>query len=271
MKEYSIHELINRGTPNFQIELYNVNRNHPRYYMQYHWHNHYEIIYVSRGRLTLNLNGKMFILSQGEGVFIPNGVAHGGTPENCEYMCLVFSPSILYSSQKSKSIVKQFNSPVLIKDSSLIGSVINDMLTKEHGYELSVIGKLHLLLYELLKLYTYNPINSNKDFEKVKPALTYIQDNYYNSITLNELSSMCSMNTHYFCKCFKNVTSETPIGYIQRYRIEMACEFLLSGTSITDTAYACGFNDTSYFVHIFKKHMGTTPKQYKKQNSDRPI
>ena len=85
---------------------------------------------------------------------------------------------------------------------------------------------------------------------------------------LEQLSTLCNMNIHYFCKFFKKITDETPMGYIQRYRIEMGCEFLLSGMSVTDTAYACGFNDTSYFINIFKKHMGITPKQYQKQKSE---
>ncbi len=265
MKEYSTHELLKRGTPDFQIELYELDRNHPKYHMQYHWHNKYEIVYVASGCLTLHLNEKTVVLSKGESIFIPDGVVHGGIPKDCEYMCIVFSSSILHASQKSKSIVKRINSPILLKNDSLTKSIIKDMSKKLYGYELSVIGKLYLLIHNLLQTDAVNQMKPNTEFEKIKPALSYIQENYYNDITLDDLSAMCSMNTNYFCKCFKNTTAETPIGYIQRYRIEMACEFLLSGTSITDTAYACGFNDTSYFINVFKKHIGTTPKQYKNQ------
>ncbi len=264
MKEYSTHELLNRGTPDFQIELYNVDYNHPRYHMQYHWHNKYEIVYVASGSLTLNLNGKTFVLNPGESVFIPGGVVHSGTPKNCKYMCIVFSASMLYGSQKSKTFVKQFNFPIMIKDNDLTQSIIEDMTERTHGYELSVTGKLYLLIHILLQMNNENKAKPNKEFENIKPALSYIQDNYYNEIMLEQLSTLCNMNIHYFCKFFKKITDETPMGYIQRYRIEMGCEFLLSGMSVTDTAYACGFNDTSYFINIFKKHMGITPKQYQK-------
>ncbi len=265
MKDISTYELLNRGTPDFQIELYNVAPDHPRYNMQYHWHNKYEIVYVKKGTLTLNLNGKTFILNAGESVFIPNGVVHGGTPHDCEYVCLVFSQTLLHSSQKSKAIIKQFAYPVKIKDSLLTESIIEDMTKTSSGYELLVTGKLYLLIYGLLCENIDSDMKPNRDFEKIKPALSYIQDNYYNEITLEKLASLCNMNIHYFCKFFKSKTAKTPMAYIQRYRIEMSCEFLMTGMSITDTAYSCGFNDTSYFINVFKKHLGITPKQYKNE------
>ncbi len=263
MKDIPIHELLKRGTPDFQIELYDVNKNHPRYHMQHHWHNKYEIVYVTSGRLTLYLNEKNVTLSNGESVFIPDGVVHAGTPDNCEYMCVVFSASILHASQKSRSLTKQFKHPIVLNGNALIKSIFKEMSQKHYGYELSVIGKLYLLAHKLIKTDTKNVIKSNTEFEKIKPAMLYIEDNYYKDVTLSDLAKMCSVTPNYFCRCFKVITSETPIEYIRRYRIERACEFLLSGMSITDTAYACGFNDTSYFINVFKKHMGITPKQYK--------
>jgi AraC-like DNA-binding protein len=56
------------------------------------------------------------------------------------------------------------------------------------------------------------------------------------------------------------------MDYLSYYRVERACH-LLAATSVTvtETAYRCGFNDSSYFVKIFKKYKGTTPRQYRKQ------
>ncbi len=268
MKDFSNYESISRGTPDFQVELYDVNEKHPRYHMQQHWQNSYEIIYVVQGTLILRLNGKKVILSEGEGVFIPDGVIHGGTPSHCRYMCIVFSSSILYATQKSRLIMKtQIRLPIVLKNETLIKNIIKDMVEKSDGYQLSVIGNMYMLSHKLLTMCTDTKIKPNIKIEKVKPAMSYIEKNYASNITLAELAEECSMSPNYFCRFFKDITKETPIEYITRYRLEMACEFLLSGMTITDTAYSCGFNDTSYFINVFKKNIGITPQKYKHQKS----
>ena len=63
------------------------------------------------------------------------------------------------------------------------------------------------------------------------------------------------------------MTNKTPIEYLNYYRIESACEQLLTTDySITEVALNSGFNDASYFIKIFKKHRGITPKQYIRQH-----
>lgn len=264
MKELSYHELLNRGTPDFQIELYRVTKAHPRYNMQHHWHNKHEIVHVSEGSISLRLNEKVLTLTEGESVFIPAGVVHGGTPKDCTYMCIVFSPSILHASQKNRIIMKtRFTTPVALKNDTVTKSIVDDLTDKMPGYEFAVTGKLYLLIYNLLRSGDDQTTPPNAAFERIKPALTYIEENYFKEISLGDMASRCSMSPNYFCRYFKSITQETPVGYITRYRIEMACEFLLSGMTITDTAYACGFNDASYFINVFKRHTGHTPQKYK--------
>ncbi len=266
MKDFSEYESISRGTPDFQVELYDVTDKHPRYNMQQHWQNSYEIIYVVQGTLTLLLNGKKTVLHEGESVFIPDGVVHGGTPSVCRYMCVVFASAILYATQKSRLIMKtQIRQPIVLKNDTLIKNIIKDLVEKSDGYQMSVIGNLYILAHKLLTMSLNSKISPNIKIEKIKPAMSYIEKNYSAGITLADLARECSMSPNYFCRFFKSVTKETPIGYITRYRIEMACEFLISGMSITDTAYSCGFNDISYFINIFKQQTGISPKKYQMQ------
>lgn len=60
------------------------------------------------------------------------------------------------------------------------------------------------------------------------------------------------------------LTGRTPIAYLNYYRIECACERLtLTDKSVTEIAFACGFNDMSYFSRVFKQLKGTTPTAYR--------
>ena len=68
------------------------------------------------------------------------------------------------------------------------------------------------------------------------------------------------------CKFFKNMTRKTPVDYLVAYRVEKASRKLLStDMSVTDIAFAAGFNDLSYFIKTFKKLKGKTPADFRKQ------
>ena len=99
-----------------------------------------------------------------------------------------------------------------------------------------------------------------------KKVLLFIEENYTQTLSLNDLSKVAGMTPKYLCKFFNNMSNKTPIEYLNFYRIEIACEQLLStDLSVTDIAINCGFNDVSYFIKTFKKYKGITPKQYIKK------
>ena len=106
MKELSYLEKNQRGTPDFPIELYLLSENHPRYHMQFHWHNDIEIIHITKGLFHLTLNDRQYELSKGDSVLVPSGIVHGAIAENCVYECLVFPRSMLYVCPESKKSIK---------------------------------------------------------------------------------------------------------------------------------------------------------------------
>lgn len=257
------HENAQRGTPDFPVEYHDISKLHPKYIMQAHWHKDIEIIMVSEGRLDITLNNTPYTLSKDESLFVPGGIIHGAEPQNCRYECLVFSPSVLYATQRIRSAIKsKLTSPVKFVNNSDVAGIFENYRTSREGHEFDTISKLYAiasLAYEKQKDIT---INTEYKIEKIKAVITYIEENFSRNITLAELSACCAMSSNYFCKFFKDVTAQTPVEYITTYRLEAACEMLLSGISVTDTAYNCGFNDMSYFIHVFKKKFGVSPKQY---------
>lgn len=77
------------------------------------------------------------------------------------------------------------------------------------------------------------------------------------------------MNTNYFCKFFKSLTGTSPIDYLTIYRLECAKKKLKeTELSITEVAYDCGFNDSSYFTKVFKKYNNITPTKFLSLNKD---
>ena len=64
----------------FPIELYYVDKMHPRYEMPFHWHMEFELMLVLSGEFSLLIDGRSYLLHEGDAAIISAGAVHGGTP-----------------------------------------------------------------------------------------------------------------------------------------------------------------------------------------------
>ena len=105
-----------------------------------------------------------------------------------------------------------------------------------------------------------------KRADLISPALTKIFEDFNKKITVKELADLCSVSEYHFLRTFKKETGFTAIQYIINYRISLA-ETLLKTTenTIEEIAYACGFDDVSYFYRCYKKIKGVSPKKSRAQ------
>ncbi|MEN8075805.1 AraC family transcriptional regulator [Clostridioides difficile] len=279
MKYFDFKEEKQHGTFDFPIEFYHVTRDHPRYNMDLHWHTQCEIIKILEGEFSLILNDEKILSKAGDILFIHDGVVHGGTPINCVYECIVFDMSLLL--KKNITCTKLLSD--IINHNKVIDTIISghnkhieiccnylfeSINSKEPGFELIVQGSLYNLLGMILRtgLYKTKSIStkrSSTSLQQLKTVLTLLEEKFSEPLTLEDLSKSVGMTPKYFCRFFHQMTNKTPIEYLNYYRVDVACELLLTkDVCITDVALDCGFNDVSYFIKTFKKYKGITPKQY---------
>ncbi|MCM2678969.1 helix-turn-helix transcriptional regulator [Echinimonas agarilytica] len=93
---------------------------------------------------------------------------------------------------------------------------------------------------------------------------SYILTHYHEDVSIRDVVEEMSASRSHLMKIFKNVTSQTINQYLVEVRINKAKDILLS-KSVTDTAFEVGFNNSTYFSTVFKKHTGHTPKEYQLQ------
>lgn len=262
MSTISYHENMQRGSRDFPASFYYIDRTNPKYQMIAHWHNDYEVIRILRGRLELKLNGKVIVMEEGDGIFIPGNIMHSAEPCDCIYECIVFSKSIFGASAKCKHIANGFG-PARFHNNADINNLFNVFEHLSDGDEFMAISLIYKLSYDVLNQSTNDKIADNKSMYKIKPAIAMIEEEYGNKISLEEMADACGISPNYFSRRFKEITGQTPFEYLLAYRVEAACEMLLEGSeNVTDVCYKCGFNDLSYFINVFKKHMGISPKAY---------
>lgn len=90
MRSLRDRESMQRGSPDYPLDYYLIDRNHPRYEMPYHWHAETELLHVISGQFSMTIDEETFLLAAGDAVYIAPGRLHGGKPENCVYECIVF-------------------------------------------------------------------------------------------------------------------------------------------------------------------------------------
>lgn len=106
----------------------------------------------------------------------------------------------------------------------------------------------------------------NHSDEPIKKAQSYIETNYANKLTISDIADLVHLNGRSFLRRFKKATSNTPIEYIQRVKIEAAKKELESTTkTILEVMYGIGYQDEKAFRNTFKKYSGLSPIAYQKK------
>lgn len=101
---------------------------------------------------------------------------------------------------------------------------------------------------------------------KILEIKKYMKEHYQEALELTELAERFGFNYHYLSSYFSKHTREGFSGYLNKIRIEKACELLQKGTlSISEISALIGYSDHSYFCRVFKKITGNTPSYYKRQ------
>ena len=104
----------------------------------------------------------------------------------------------------------------------------------------------------------------HSDSRRVRLIQNYINDHFQEEIRLEQLSEMVDMNNTAFSRFFKQRTGKSLSEYIISIRLGHAARLLLeTNLSISETSYACGFNNLSNFNRLFKKYKNCTPKEFR--------
>jgi len=125
-----------------------------------------------------------------------------------------------------------------------------------------------LLLLTLLRRHSqpWADGGSNVPAARVSRALDYIEKNFAECITLDELAAACHVSRRHFFRLFEQAVGLAPMEYLKKVRLQKAAEMLLTSESnVTEVAFACGFNDSNYFSSLYHKEFGMSPSQFKKQ------
>lgn len=252
----------------------------------WHWHPEIEITYVRKGTMCYKVNNLVYHLKEGDIVFNNSGALHSGTMENqedCTYIPVTFDPRLIYGFFQS-TINSKYVDPV-IQDSMLPAICIDQSESwhkpfreyllriialdekKPDFYELDITICLQSMWRLLLEHITYEPQASREnslEYDRIKKILSYIEDNYQNKITLNDIAGHIHLCESECTRLFKRHMNTTLFAFLQEYRIERSLEFLQADQPVSAVADKAGFSDPNYYSKVFAKIKGCSPREYRK-------
>ena len=192
----------------------------------------------------------------------------------------IFHPGILCSSNavESKYITPVIKNPGIpfihfTPDNELGRKMHTDVLelTKYVANELKITHQCFEIWENVLDscrelLTTETNLYPNSQIEALKKMLNFIQKEYMNPITLEEIASAGNVSRTFCNNLFKKYTNQTPIENLTRFRVGKVADYLKdTGLSMAEIASITGFAGSSYMSETFRKYFGESPKNYKKR------
>lgn len=123
------------------------------------------------------------------------------------------------------------------------------------------------ILSELLEKVNLEEFFQHSHYKQLSKLIHYMNDHYIENPSLEVLGNVANMSKIHLHRQFTDAFHVTPYNYMLKKRMEDAMHLLASSNlSINEIAYKVGYRDIGYFSRLFKKQMGISPNQYRKNN-----
>ena len=235
----------------------------------------YFIIYVSSGEGELRCAGKEYVIKRNDAYFLFPGVVHSYNTHAERLLDLWW---IGFNGSNAGRIIDEIGvhpgSPIVrnIQHESFF-EVIKEMIDISDDFYTSDLLKSSGNLYKIMGILMEKcspGIPCNLDFKKtysksISRAISYIKSNYSQQIKIADIAKYSCLSRSHFTVLFKQEVGISPIDFLEKLRTENAKRFLADPRlSISEVAHSVGFQDPLHFSKFFKKHIGLSPRLYRK-------
>lgn len=254
-----------------------------------HMHSAFEFLYILNGAFQIEADSRQEIAQKGDLVFFPPHTIHqiySLESGETNYLVLKIKPeTFLEFAQRDKGISYMFQlsnqkeNSVIQKEQLKkyeIASVLKNLykVYKSPNYAADLCAKSYLMLLfaGLLRMHPEKQIATDtipfSALQQIFQAVNIINNRYDEDLTAKDVAMEVDMSYTYFSRRFKAITGKSFTKYLNEVRINHAEKaLLLTDKSVTEVAYASGFNDVSYFIARYKELRGKTPYKLKTENA----
>ena len=240
-----------------------------------HEHTFFHFIYVDDGIGEITIEGKDYAMTEGNIYMLPPGIEHMFLNKN---NALLKSLEIKFqiNDKETETLINELPLIMNAKEyyvKSQLLSIYKESIASEYLSDEVISHKFQLMLTYLFRCYR-DYINESAGGDGLKncpseidKTIRYINENYGEKISLEELADVAGFEKNYFLRKFKKTKKCTPMAFLRKIRIEKAKELLcFSDMSVSQIAYMTGFETVHHFSNVFLKNTGTRPREYREAN-----
>uniref|UniRef100_UPI004048E050 AraC family transcriptional regulator n=2 Tax=Roseivirga sp. TaxID=1964215 RepID=UPI004048E050 len=268
----------------------------PNFLKIWHYHAALELVYIIKSEGTRFVGDNIDRFEAGELILLGSNLPHmyqndeayfkEGSKLRAEAHAIHFDPSFLKTSLLD---VPEFREIHQLFERAKLGLKFSEETSKKVVHlisELEGLNSLERMIHflSILSLLSKdkstqtiaNPgfVNHFEKMEspKLKKVYDYVMNNFQESIEVNHIADLVSMNKSSFCRYFKQTTQRTFTEFLNEVRIGFACKMLMEKQmSILEISYHSGYNNISHFNRQFRKKMQQSPTEYIQQRKNKFI
>lgn len=262
-----------------------------------HWHKDLELSYLYKGTATFSTNGKTTVVENKELFLANNGDVHSVMDYGTDMVTMITilisynfikdnCPDIdnlefkLEGNEKSLKRLKDIHEEIVnmyIEDMKINNKFlvfVDDENSSDKFHYLKIESLLYEILYILLNDFSIKrnanlDLKNERNLERLKIITDYIDENYKDNISLDEIADKYQLTKEYLATMFKKYMRITVGTYLKNIRLTSAYRDLMnSDYSINQLAFDNGFPNIKSFINSFKEYYGETPYKYKKKFGD---
>ena len=227
-------------------------------------HNHpqvIEMIYFRTGKAQINVSSEWLSVSLYDVILYPEGAYH---------------QEVLFPSAAQEIICIRvkingglgLDNPIQLKDQN---QVFNWLFQKTHEEYKRMHGFGMAEDYARMILLTcmqQNYLGQSGEKDHLDVVMQYIDDHFYEEISINQLAEIAHVSDAYLSRCFKRRHGTSIIKYVNMLRVEAAKHMLIStGDSINEISSTVGFQSPKYFSRVFKNYVDMSPTEFRELNT----
>ena len=271
--------------PDAHFFIKRVSNQNPTGEFSHHYHDCYELYYLYSGERYYFIQDKTYHVTRGSMVLIhPNEIHRTGNLGGFGYdrMLIHFSKDLLEDFLSLDASIQPYRTleeevHLISLDPQEQNFVETLLYIMEQEYAANQMRETVYIKLTLLQLLLFlnrcKPSRQDSALTEINNTqktmfeiLGYINNNYFEDLTLEHVAGKYYLSTYYFSRTFKESTGFHFTEYVNNVRIKEAKKLLLnSAHSVGEISAAVGFHSTTHFGRVFKQIVGCSPSAYKKK------
>ena len=266
-----------------------VERREPQAPFGLHAHEFAEIVIITAGR-GVHVTGKeTYPLNAGDAFVIGGSRQHDyHSMENLCLMNILFQPdklnlrtndlralpgyNALFTLEPAWRRRHQFNGRLRLTSSELrvlmtyVNTLEEELATRKCGFKFMATAAFMQIVGYLSRCYAQAKNPDSRALLRIGTAISHLESNYHEPINLDQLAAIAHMSKRNFVRSFQAAMGVSPIAHLIQLRVNRGASLLRrTELTVTEIAFQVGFSDSNYFTRQFRKLLGVTPGQCRKQ------